>query len=425
MRCSISFSETAKYRFSEAEQEMLAAIQSENRTGLRTTLQSLVRHFEHKPYGWYLAAIQCILAKLIARGKVEVQRDSNILEGDELERALQNTHGYTNLILQPQIDFTPAQVRHLKEFYSEFFDRPPLANEAKGLGKETAEALYALLDDLAEQQQQSGRYPFLGALDEPISKLGEVTGKSYTFYLTELRTYEDRLLDAKEGVIDPIFRFMSGSQRQIYDEARQYLETQEPNFSHVKGDEAAEIKLLMDDPACYNGNRMMQVKSLLSELRSKVESKVLTEKEQAVRAIDERWERLTGMAEFGDLTPKQRLQLQESFVQVKQTIDRQFLIAVITDTLFSFDNNQYSDLLHRMTTWAQAASRGTPEGEYPPIGGGDSPLGETKVEYVPKSAISVSFKRAWLADEADVDTYLKALKQAMMQVINNGKRVQI
>lgn len=111
--------------FSEAEQEMLAFVQANQRNGLRTTMLNLVNRFERKPYGWYLAAIQCIAAKLFVRGKIELRRDGALLEGAEVERALRNSHGYGTLLLEPQIDFTPLQVRQLKEFYADFFNGPP------------------------------------------------------------------------------------------------------------------------------------------------------------------------------------------------------------------------------------------------------------------------------------------------------------
>ena len=130
---------------SEAEREMQALIQANQRNGLRTTMASLVNAFEHKPYGWYLAAIQCILAKLIARGKVEVRQDSTLLEDErELERALRNTHGHGNLVLDPQIEYTAAQVRSLRDFHADFFNAPPMATEAKALAQETAAAFVRL-----------------------------------------------------------------------------------------------------------------------------------------------------------------------------------------------------------------------------------------------------------------------------------------
>jgi len=73
---------------SEAEQETLAFIQSNQRNGVRTTFKSLDERFERKPYGWSLPAVQCILAGLYARGKVEARLDGNLLEETELARAL-------------------------------------------------------------------------------------------------------------------------------------------------------------------------------------------------------------------------------------------------------------------------------------------------------------------------------------------------
>ena len=106
---------------SEAEQEMISFVQGKRRAGGRTTLKKLVETFERKPYGWYLAAILCILAKLCAREKIEVRADANILEDAALEKALRNTQGYDNVILDPQVDFTPSQVRRLKSFFEDFY----------------------------------------------------------------------------------------------------------------------------------------------------------------------------------------------------------------------------------------------------------------------------------------------------------------
>jgi len=188
----------------ESEQELLAFIQTNNRGGVRTTLKSLLEKFERKPYGWYYSAILCTLANLCARGKVAVKTDSNILEEDELERALRNTHGHGNIVLEPQIDFTASQVRNLKEFYEDFFDSLPRTNEAKALGKETGIALQEMMHQLTPLAAQSSQYPFLNTLTPALEKLKELSGKPYAWYLTDLLRQENELLDLKEMVIDPI-----------------------------------------------------------------------------------------------------------------------------------------------------------------------------------------------------------------------------
>ena len=209
----------------EAEEEMLAVIQANKRQkNIRTTLKGLIETFGSKPYGWYYAAILCILAKLCARGKVEVMVDSNILDDPtDLEHALRNTHGQANVVLEPQVEFTKSQVRTLKDFYADFFDRLPAAAEAKGLGKETAESLRDCRQKLERYLEDKARYPFLSMLEDPLEQLRAVTGKPYVFYLTEFERHHDDLHEVKESVLDPLERFMSGTMKQLYDEARALL----------------------------------------------------------------------------------------------------------------------------------------------------------------------------------------------------------
>ncbi|HID30631.1 MAG TPA: BREX system P-loop protein BrxC, partial [Desulfobacterales bacterium] len=188
----------------ESEQELLAFIQSNNRGGVRITLKTLIEKFERKPYGWYYAAILCTLAMLCARGKVEVRKDGNILEEDDLEHALLNSRGHANVVLEPQIDFTASQVRNLKEFYEDFFDAPPQAGEAKALGKDTGAAIEDLIVQLNLLVAQTDQYPFLNSLVPVVEQLEAISGKPYTWYLTELLGQEDELLDLKEQLIDPV-----------------------------------------------------------------------------------------------------------------------------------------------------------------------------------------------------------------------------
>ncbi len=50
---------------------------------------------------------------------------------------------------------------------------------------------------------------------------------------------------------------------------------------------------------------------------------------------------------------------------------------------------------------------------------------EPHIEYVPSRSVRVSFNKAWLADESDVDSYLESMREALLAEIRNGKRIQI
>lgn len=416
----------------ESEQELLAYIQSNNRGGVRTTLKNLLEKFERKPYGWYYAAVLCTLANLCARGKIEVRTDGNLLEEDELERALRNTHGHGNVVLEPQVEFTASQVRALKEFFEDFFDAPPRASEAKALGKEAGTAFQELMHQLAPLAAQAAQYPFLNALTSILEKLKELTGKPYTWYLTELTRQEDALLNMKERVIDPVRKFMSGPQKGIFDNARKFVQTQEPNFASIEGDEAAQVVASLTDPDCFKGNCMQQVKMQVETLQEKVTAQIEAEIAKAKETVAALKGRLCGMAEFGALNGEQQEQITRPFNEFNAAIERQKLIAVIRDTLRRFEESDYQRQLSQMTTWAQPAPMPKPA---PEPGGttiadeGEKPTPPTtpepRIEYVPSRAVKISFEKAWLADETDVDRYLEAMREALLEEIRKGKRIQI
>ncbi|MBF0246092.1 MAG: BREX system P-loop protein BrxC, partial [Planctomycetes bacterium] len=414
----------------ESEQELLAFIQSNNRGGVRTTLKNLLEKFERKPYGWYYAAVLCTLANLCARGKVEVRTDGNLLEEDELERALRNTHGHGNVVLEPQVEFTASQVRALKEFFEDFFDAPPRSSEAKALGKETGTALQDLMHQLNPLAALGSQYPFLNALTPVLEKLKELTGKPYTWYLTELTRQEDALLDMKESVIDPVRKFMSGPQKGIFDSAHKFVQTQEPNFAYIEeevGSAKWEVRegdpddvssgvliAILTDPQCFKGNRMQQV---------------IAKAKEAVAALKGRIE---SMAEFDALNSDQQEQITRPFNEFNAAIERQKLIAVIRDTLRRFEESDYQRLLSQMTSWAQPAPTPEPAPQpgntaTPDEGTKPTPPAkpEPRIEYVPSRSVKVSFDKAWLADETDVARYLESMREALLDEIRKGKRIQI
>ena len=58
-------------------------------------------------------------------------------------------------------------------------------------------------------------------------------------------------------------------------------------------------------------------------------------------------------------------------------------------------------------------------------GASNNQVAEPKVEYISTRKISVSFDKAWLASDTDVDEYLQKLREALLKEINEGKRIQI
>ena len=391
----------------EPENEVLAFIKSNKSVGTRTTMEGIEDNFSKKPYGWYLAAIQCLVAMLLGRGKIEAKVDSNLLDGVELERALKNTHGFPHIILDPQSDVNPSELRRVKDFYNSFFDKPASANEAKALGLEVRTAFQEMLDSLKILYAQVNQYSFLSALDGPIKTVQEFSGKEYAFYFTELPKRENELLDLKEESIDPIRQFMSGSNKNIFDESNKFLQTQSPNFSAMENDKPAQLKALLDASDCYKGNRMKEAKTLMDGLKKDVEKHVKQVKADALAQVEKLQQRVKDMQEYSVLKKEDKQDIEQSFTAIQNYIQNENLISSIRDRAARYQASDYNALLTRVTELTK------PDTE------------KKTVEYVSQGDLGVNIGKNYLADETDVDEYLNAVKKAMLKAIKNNKRIQL
>ena len=427
---------------SEAEQEMLSFVKGNKNNGIRTTVKSIIERFEKKSYGWYYAAILCILAKLCAAGKVELNSDSNILEDDQLEKALLNTHGHANLVIEPLSDFTAGQIRSLKQFYGEFFDSPTSSTEAKALGKETTAAIKEKIEALSDLVAESHKYPFLAELNKIIETLKELKGKPYTFFLTDLHKIEDSLLDLKEEVVDPVQRFMSGPLKTIYDDAVNFLKRQEHNFSYLEGDESDQILTILKDSSCYKNNMMQKVKSLVKTVSDKVDEKLKATKQGASDKINALLNKITGMEDFKKLSAENQDELIKPFEIQIEKIQDQTLIAMISDTLRRFEDDEYNKILSKLSFFTRPKPKplksdpikyktspkdsdlGKGEIKEDPIKPKKEPI-EPAEEVVGIKTITVDYSKPWIENESEVEDYLSALKKAIIKEINDGKRVQV
>jgi len=388
----------------EAEQEVFAFIQSGKTVGTRTTMKGLEEKFTKKPYGWYLAAIQCITAILASRGKIEVKSDANILDDNDLENALKNTHGFKNLILEPQPAFPASQIRGLKDFYSSFFDQPASSNEAKALGNETREMFRNCETELKTLAAQKAQYPFLSALEEPISTIGELSGKDYSYFIQTLPEGEDDLLDMKEQVLDPIRRFMNGANKGIYDEAQKFVQEQAPNFEEIGNGKPADLRAILAETDCYRGNRMKKAKELVEALKTDIEKQLEIEKKTALDRGEALEKQIHSLPDFKKLDQEQSSAIKSTFNLYENQIEKQDLIAMVRDKANRLEGGEYTAILSKVSGWTNADDA-------------------EKIAYARISELNVPCVLPYLENEADVEAYVESLKKALLKAIKENKRI--
>lgn len=420
----------------EPEQEVLNFAQLNARQGLRTTAKIVIERFEKKPYGWSVWAILSMVARLVSRGKVEAKLDGAVLETADLEKRLRNTINYPNLVLDLQLDFTPAQIKTLREFYRDFFEQPVDSTEAKTLGAETSEAFDRLSVDIKGWRRELGHYPFLEALNQVDAPLNEALKKSYSWYITDLPKHADTLFDLKDKIIDPIRKFITGPQRAIYDDAREFLAENDANLAYGLSEVSDIVRTVLADKDCYKGSAVQQIKGKVDDLKIALDGLLRQERDMAKADLADMRGKIEGQETYSLASEAVKARIERAFTDAGRDLDQSRLVAVIRERASNFRNVTYNGLLGLLET--EVAAPPTPVHQSMPGETNNSPIGEPqakpvdspKISSAPLKIISVSsvrvkFEKAVLSDEADVDAYLRNLKQKLVAEISAGKKISV
>lgn len=416
----------------EAEEEILNFVQGQEKQGLRTSAKATIEKFEVKPYGWPAAAILCLTASLLGRGRLDAKLEGLLIEEHTLEAALKNNTKLPNIMLSSQHEFTPKQIKNLKEFFKDFFNLPPEGGDAKSLANETEAEFQKLGQQLERFERQVSEYPFLQTLAPLTSEVKGAIGKSYEWYLEELPKLEDRLLDAAEDILAPVTSFMNGSQRTTYESARKYLAEQADNFGAIQSDLPGQIRAVLDDPDCFKGKAIKDLKGHLADLQSQVAAKVSEARKKADAAIDDCIGSLEELEEFANLSDTQKAQAKARFDGLREDISQARLIAVIKSKAATAKDDILPRVMNEVIALATppapthelAPPSGTPDPD-PGMQDPPAPAPTPPQTVVFANKVEVEHSKSILTTEGDVDEYINKMRAAWIAEIARGKRIKV
>ena len=398
----------------EAQQQIFNYVQSQARQSLRVTLKNIEEKFERKPFGWPSYAVLANTSALCGAGKLEPRSDGTILENDSLIKAFKSNRDHQNIVLEPQVEYSASKIKDLREFYTEFFTHQPAASDARGISKETSAEFEKLATKISTLHQLSSTFPFLDQIPSIQMALEGYAKKDVDWFIGELPKMADDLLDQKDDVLDPIFTFMEGPQRQIYEQANQFLNENQNNFSHAGADKAKGLKAILIDEGCFKGNRMQEAKGLLHDLRLQIDQGLIEARATANEKLETLQTNMHQLSEYQTADGSHQAQADQAFETIRQEIQNQRIIALIQVAVDRFASDQYPGVLSRLT----------PPISTPPSGGGE-PTPPPEPSFVSAKSVSVTTSKPVLDTEEDVDAYLKALREALVQQIKDGKRITV
>ena len=401
------FDADALLKIDQPAQEVLSTILRKDAQGEQVTMKTIVDTFQAKPYGWDLASIEVIVASLIGASKITLTVDGNVLKRSEVATALRNTQKHSHEIVAPQKTFDERKVANFRKFCTDFFDEGNAPKDPLELARHGADKLKGKLDELKAIVSGS-KYPFVEQLSGPIGLLEQTVGKSDDWYLNDFNLGDD-LLEAKENLIDPIQSFLNGAQRSIYDEGSALLSTHSSNLSYLPPGSDETVKNALADPNAFRGNKMAQLKQAADELRSQIDGIVAANRATVTVAIEGRKAELLASAYYAKATPEAQQRVDQRVDQTLARVASESQVALILQIGSNFESSDYPTLLDLL-----ASSPVEPDPDPTP----------TK-QTVSVKTIAVPGASGVLENEADVDKYLAALRSALVQTLNDGKRISL
>ncbi len=403
---------------SEAEQEVLTYVMRNQENGERTSIEEILRVFGKRPYGWYPLAVLTQVGRLFRMGKVEL-RTSELLDACSAFEHLKNSrqHGGVRVRLQEQFDAT--KVNALKKFHHDFFDRSNSWADARSVGQFAIEALAAEARDLTVLLDQAARYAFLEPLRPICTQISTLAAKDYTYLLNQLAEFQDDLLGAKDDYLAPIKAFMHGPQRVAYDDAITFLRAEEANFAEVPAAEVQPLRDLAASAHPYRGNAVPSAKAAVTKVRSLLAALLKAEREQAIATLDAQQTRLQAIEDFAKLDDACRSQVMALTVAARDAIQTARFVTGIRDRLQRYLTQDYPVQL------ALASRLAAPPPPPPGKPGGAVTSTPPTARYTSATNLRPKCSLPYVATEADLDTWLAALREAALAEIKNGVRISL
>jgi len=405
---------------SEAEQEVLTYVMRNQANGERTSVEAIVRELGRRPYGWYPLAVVTLLARLFRLGKVEL-RNAELLDARGALEALRNSRQHGGVRVRLQETFDASKVNALKRFHQDFFDQANPGTDPRSAGLATLASLAREAITLKDMLAQASRYPFLGSLEPVAERVGKLAEKDYAHVLNQLHDFKDALLDAKQDLLDPIKSFMAGAQRTAYDETIAYLREEEANFADLPAPVVQPLRDLAASSAPYRGQVLPLARTALTQLRAAITKRLDAERTAGLSILDERETQLRATPEFQALPDAMIQQVLHLTKEARKTVNEARFIPGIRDRVSRYTSQDFPAQLALAARLAAALKA-------PPS---DKPSGEvnepaaTSPLYLAASSLRVPCGLSYIATEADLDTWLAALRKAAQAELKNGNRISL
>ena len=386
-----------------ASEEIHSFLKRAKLSSQSVTIQDLIHRYTKKPYGWYQAAIQCIIAKLFSRDLITVTLNSTVQDTQNMKSTLTNSRNFHALVkLATVID--EKEIKKAREILRELFPETSFASmNATALVENVKKLSHERVSKL--QNYANLHYPFASKLSNFLPPYKELMDSNVETLFETLKAQEDILLDEYEDDISKILEFMEQEQRAIYDDLQKFLQDNSANLRHFNATKVTELKSILEDKNIYKSSKLPYANTLKAQIQDEFAPLLTQAKESAIKKLD------------AIITT---LQNDVNFEKVPAN-ERNKVIRPIQEIQTQINNSMIIDSISAMGDDASLLTRGLERiEELMVVDDGEEVV---TVQRVQLTSIMPKGKR--LHSSNDIEAYINELKTLLLQAIEQDKEILV
>lgn len=409
-----------------AQDAMHAWLKSQTQSHSIPTGKDLVARFTGQPYGWSTYDVLGVLAELLVQRKAELLRYDAVVDPkeDKLAGALMSAQHRGSLRIRVPQEIDPDAKAAATQFLMHHLDNPMPSTDEKALADDLRNRLNVVREqvgmDLAIAGQ--GGYPYETRLSEAVELLQNVLApRDLASFFTKVHALADDLAPVIAEAHRIHSFFESPQQLRVFEDARHLLRNRSHDLDSLQDQEAIAARdalqavVQSDDPATVTPKAIPLVATLKQALASLVDAKRAEVASLAQEELDALRDLARDAGIPDDAVRTMLRPLEEHVEKLASAQTAEAVLAMQAQVATKVDAVQQAIYAYELPQPTDEDSDGEtrPDAPAPNLG----PL-------APFDPLEVASKGI-LTSASDVDSYVESLREAMLKLIKEGKRIHV
>lgn len=379
-------------------------------------------------YGWPAAAVRQAVGTLACNGLVECCRSDAVLEGAALGRDLSQGRSLGDVVVTQARVISPEALAALREAHKAIVGVTSADDDPRAIADAIHTDLGSKLSSYSDVASKVHGYPFSLRYEEELGVLRVAADRKRDWLIANIAGSLDEIVGACNDLRD-MAGFVNGSQGKRYDEAADFLRTQDANIAScdAAGRSAEQMRAVLQDPDCWNNGTIPQLRRLQREATDAIEAELKDARAEAHAELGAfvRNFRLQDYAGAGD---EAKARADALFARCASCIEASGQIQVVRGIVDRFKKEQTA----RLYDIVAPAPEPVPDQSQQDGDEGDGEQASTQPRPAKPSTMTVmfsdvavpdAFKGCVLATEEDVRAFVGALQEQLAEQVRNNSKI--